>query len=299
MYRAGFIGLVGQPNAGKSTLMNALIEEKVSIVSSKPQTTRRRVMGILSQDDGQIVFVDSPGLIQNSKGLNPFLRHELEDVMSESDVLVAVLPLDEKQKEDMVSIVELVVKSGKPWVAVITKTNFMEKEHRVGVITNFLSKYSVPVFMVDSLNLKKETKNDIIKVLLNMCPEAPSPLYDIELFTPHSTRELAAEIVREKCFEFLHDEIPYGLACRVVSYEEGHDLDKIHMEILIGKENHKSIIIGKEGSTLKKIGTEARKDIEKILDKKVFLGLKVTFRETWWKNKRILEELGLDHESRT
>src|SRR5262245_10366889 len=133
-YRAGFLGLIGQPNAGKSTLMNFLVDEKVSIVSTKPQTTRRRILGIWSNEAGQIVFVDEPGIIKADKGLNSFLAQEAEDVIANSDALLAIVSVDEDKPENAEKIVEMVSKSGKPWVGIITKTDIEEKAHRIMIL---------------------------------------------------------------------------------------------------------------------------------------------------------------------
>ena len=290
-YRAGFLGLIGQPNAGKSSLMNYLVEEKVSIVSSKPQTTRRRVLGIWSSEEGQIVFVDAPGVVKSDKGLNSFLMKEAEDVIKESDALVAVLSIDESKAESAEEIIEMVSKSRKPWIGVITKADLQDKSHRVLILKNLIESKGGKSLTISVKEKSKESQEDrkaILNDFLNLLPESPSPLYDIDLFTPETERTLVAEIVREKCFELLHEEVPFGIAIRVLKFE----LPKIHLEIIVTKENHKGIVIGKGGSQLKQIGIEARKDIEKLLGGQVYLDLKVNFKEDWGKNKGIMKDLG-------
>lgn len=295
-YRAGFLGLIGQPNAGKSTLMNFLVEQKVSIVSPKPQTTRRRILGLWSGDAGQIVFVDAPGLIRADQGLNGFLAKEAESVISESDALVAVVSLDEAAAEDAEKTIEMVAKAKKPWLGVITKTDLAQKAHRILVLKNLIEKSGGRALQISAVIKDRDTEADreaLTQEFLSLLPETPAPLYDVELFTPETERTLVAEIVREKCFEFLHQEIPFGAAVRIISFDEtAKPVPRIAAEIVVTKETHKPIVIGKGGEVLKKIGTAARKDIEKLLGEKIFLELKVSARSDWAKNKRIMKELG-------
>jgi GTP-binding protein Era len=292
-YRAGFVGLIGQPNAGKSTFMNLMVEQKVSIVTSKPQTTRRRILGLLSQPEGQIVFVDAPGLVRAEKGLNAFLMSEAQDVIKNSDVLVAVLSIDEHSVEKNQTIIDMVVASRKPWIGVITKIDLHGKEHRALILRDLVEKHGGKGFLISGIKKDKDLRSNILKELLLMIPENPGPLYEEDLLSPHNTRDLVCEMIREKCFEFLHDEIPYTLAVRIRDFnEENPKIIKISADIVVGKENHKVIVIGKGGENIKTIGTYARKDIEKFLDTKVFLELKVVVREGWTENSGFMKEQG-------
>lgn len=299
-YRAGFLGLIGQPNAGKSTLMNFLVKEKVSIVSAKPQTTRRRVLGLWSGQEGQVVFVDAPGVLDVAKGLNGYLAKEAREVIGDSDALVAVLPVDSAKPEEAEQTLKLVAESGKPWIALITKTDVKDKGHRIMILKDLVEKYGKKALQISAVSKDSaidEDRKAILAELVSMMPEAPAPLYDIELFTPESERTLAAEIVREKCFEFLHQEIPFGLATRIIKFDEAADpVPRLAIEILVAKENHKGMVIGKGGAMLKEIGTAARKDIEKLLGTKIFLELNVAVRKDWSDNKRLMKELGYSHE---
>jgi GTPase len=290
-YRAGFVGLIGLPNSGKSTLMNALVGEKVSIVTSKPQTTRRRVMGLLSNEDMQIVFVDAPGVVNAKSGLNMFLHEEARDVISESDVLVAVLNIDEKSPAQLEEILTLVKESRKPWVALIHKVDLPEL-HRPQILRDKLSVLNVPIVQGSALTEPSGLKETLLKTIQPLLPEAAGPLYDEELYTLSTTRELCAEIIREKCFETLHQEVPFGLAVKVLIFNEESDVVKIHSEIMVAKENHRPIVIGSKGSALKKIGTDARKEIEKLLGEKVYLDLQVSSKRDWQRNRGIMKELG-------
>lgn len=302
-YRAGFAGVVGLPNAGKSSLMNFLVSEKVSIVSSKPQTTRRRVLGIHSSEQGQIVFVDSPGVITAAAGLNAFIAKEANEVIKDSDALILVMSLDTGSKDEAKTLVELVKKSSRPWIGVITKTDLKDKAHRQLILREMMESHGAK--KVYNLSLLKENKShkeekeELLKEVLNLLPESPAPLHDVELFTPENLRNLASEVVREKCFEFLHEELPFQVAVRPVLFDEDHpQCPQLAYEILVAKENHKAIVIGKAGQNLKKIGTEARKEIEKLMGEKIFLGLKVSYRKDWYKDAKIMKELGYYHDSK-
>lgn len=298
MYKAGFVGLIGEPNAGKSTLMNYLIDEKVSIVSPKPQTTRRRIHGIHTAEEGQIVFVDSPGLVYAKEGLNAFLEKEASEVIKESDALIAVLSVDSEKKESIEDVVNIVSRSNKPWMAVITKTDLSDKAHRVVTIRSLLERYNVPIVAVSLKDQDYEQeKPELLQKIRTLLPESEKPLYEDDIYTEESLRDLACEIVREKCFEFCHQEIPYNLAVRVIKFdEESKKIPHLSLEIIVAKENHKGIVIGKGAENLKKIGSEARKDIESMMGEKIFLDLKVSFRDSWFKNERIMKELGYSHE---
>lgn len=294
-YKAGFLGLIGQPNAGKSTLMNYLVREKVSIVTAKPQTTRRRVLGVWSTDEGQIVFVDAPGLIKADKGLNGFLSREAEEVIQQSDALLAVVAVDEKSPEEAEKVVKMVAASKKPWIGMITKSDIVANQHRIMILKRMIEEHGGKALQVSAKDMDGDDENReaLLIEFLTLMPESPAPLYDIELFTPHNTRDLVAEVIREKCFEFVHQEIPFSMAVRILKFEEeSKPVPKIYAEILVAKENHKAIVIGKSASNLKQIGIAARKEIETLMGEKVFLDLIVNFKEDWFNNKRIMQELG-------
>jgi GTPase len=297
-YRAGFVGLIGQPNAGKSTLMNFFVQEKVSIVSAKPQTTRRRILGIHSENQGQIVFIDAPGVIQADRGLNGFLAQEAMDVCKDSDLLIAVLSLDAEKPEEIDKTLELVKNSGKKCIVAITKCDIQEKSHRLSIIEDKVKTAGFESFKVQGLNQKQnlnELRSSILAQILNLLPKAPAPFYSIDLFTPETEKGLALEIIREKCFELLHQEVPFQLATRMIKFDEmAKPVPRISAEIIVEKETHKGIVIGKGASVIKEIGTLARKDIEKMLDQKVFLEIFVRVSPGWSENKGIMKELGYE-----
>jgi GTP-binding protein Era len=290
-YKAGFVGLVGLPNAGKSSLGNMVVGSKFSIVCSKAQTTRRRVKGIYSEDDMQFVITDSPGVVETTTGLNTFLQSEYRDVMDKSDVLLACMNLDAKDPEQLIAICEAVKAQKKPWAIVITKVD-LPKVHRISILRELFSPYGVPVVGVSvetEVNSHREVLIDLIKKLL---PEAPAPMYPTDSYTTESVRDLCAELVREKCFKLLHDELPYTLATQVRRFEEGPALQKIFVDIIVERDAHKAMVIGKGGEHLKRIGSEARADIEKITGTKVYLEIHVAVKDKWTRSPAHLKELG-------
>lgn len=291
-YKAGFVGLIGLPNSGKSTLMNAMVGEKVSIVTSKPQTTRRRAMGLITDPNYQIIFVDAPGVVRAQSGLNKFLHAEAEDVISQSDVLVAVLNIDERRSESLQEIIDLVSAAHKPWIALIHKTD-LPQVHRPQILRDKLSSLGVDVIQGSSLTEPGVLREILIERLLQHLPAAEAPLYDSDLYTLSTTRDLCSEIIREKCFENLHQEVPFGLAVKVLQFNEDEGaVIKVHSEILVAKENHRPIVIGKDGVVLKKIGTEARQEMEKLTGRKIYLDLRVASKRGWQKNPGLMKELG-------
>lgn len=301
-FRAGFCGLIGLPNAGKSSLMNWLCEEKLSIVTAKPQTTRRRILGIWNApaekeeaSTGQVVFVDAPGLIRSEKGLNAFLQKEAEDVIASSDILLFVLNIDQKEKDNIINVLELAKNTNKPKAFVVQKIDLRAFEHRRAMVKDLIKERfpDSAIFEVSTLpDFENDAKKQIREWALANMPEAPAPLYDQEISTPHTLRELAVEFVREQCFELLEQEVPFAIAARVLKYEEGGDLDKIQLEILVAREGHKAIVIGKKGAMIKEIGTQARKQMERAFGRKLFLDLHVSVHEGWDQNPRLMKEFG-------
>lgn len=291
-YKAGFVGLLGLPNAGKSTLVNALVGEKVSIVTDKPQTTRKRIVGILSKEDFQAVFVDSPGIIQATRGLNSFLEKEYKDILQESDLLMVVLNLDARKFEMLEEVIEMAQQSGKPWFAVINKEDQADPR-RVVILQQKLMALNKSGLVGSALKKPEAMTAQIFEAIKELLPESPGPLYEPDLFTLANERELTAEIIREKCFENLHQEIPFGLAVRIIKFIENEGpIVKIYAELLIAKENHRPIVIGQKGQKLKQIGMEARTELEKFLDRKVFLDLHVKVQSNWSESDMIMKELG-------
>lgn len=310
-FHSGFVGLIGLPNAGKSTLLNSLVKEKISIVTPKPQTTRRRILGIVNSSEGQAIFVDSPGVLEAKEGLNAFLSLEAKDVIKQSDVLVAVLNPDAQKKEDIKKIINMVLEGRKPWLAVITKVDLVKMYSRVSEIKKLLNeglaqcsnqsnKCHAIIEYSNIWNLSEnEWRDQLLSNVVKLLPETPAPLYELELFTPHTERELTAELVREKCFEVLEKEVPYGLAVRVDKFDDSSkSLYKIYVSLVVARESYKPIVIGSGGRTIKQIGIKARKELEKMLGVHIFLKLDVVVRPNWFSNKNIMKDFGYVVEKR-
>lgn len=295
-YRAGYCGLIGMPNSGKSSLMNWLVQDKVSIVTNKPQTTRRRILGLKSSAKGQAVLVDAPGIIKAEKGLNQYLENEISQIIDESDALLAVLSLDEAKKDNLDQVIDMVQKSKKPFIVVLNKVDLGKFENRKMVLERELRE-KVPDAKIFSIsNKKSEGRDDLAAAILEMLPVSKAPLFDPELLSPMPTRDLVAEFVREQCFIHLHQEIPFGTAVKVARFEEKGHVTKIMADIIVAKESFKPIVIGQGGLMIKQIGTAAREQIEKFLGVSVYLDLNVIIKESWTDNKRWMKELGYFHE---
>jgi GTP-binding protein Era len=207
-------------------------------------------------------------------------------------VLIAVLNIDEPDAENLEQIVKLCEMSGKPWIALINKTD-LPQLHRPQIMREKMIAKGVPVLQGSALKEGKGLRESLVERLLPMLPAADGPLYDEDLYTLSSTRELCAEIVREKCFENLHQEIPFGLAVRILKFtEDDGPVLKIHLEILVAKDNHRPIVVGRGAQVIKKIGMEARKSIEKLVGRKVYLDLRVAAKRNWAGNPGVMKELG-------
>ena len=292
-YKAGFLGIIGQPNAGKSSLMNYLIREKISIVTSKPQTTRRRILGLHSETAGQVVFIDAPGIVKSTSGLNSFLQKEAEDVIRASDALMAVLSISEDSIERNQEIIDMVAKSRKPWFAVMTKTDLTDKAHRINLLRELIKKNGSSALAVSIKNTTDEDRKLILDECIKVLPKADAPLYDTELFTTENVKSIVEEIIREKCFETLEYEVPYQLAVQTRKFDEdAKPCPKIFVDIILGKETHKPIVIGKGAANIKKIGAESREEIQKMMDvDKVYLELNVVVKNNWFENATAMKEL--------
>lgn len=290
-FRAGFVALVGEPNAGKSTLLNAILSEHVSIVSDKPQTTRARVTGILNLPEAQVIFVDAPGTLKSTSGINRFLQEESADVIDKADVVCALLSADASE-ESAKALVQTIRAKRKPWIALITKVDILGAGTRTPRFFQYLIEEKIPFVSLSSLRRPEEAREEVLNRVLPLLPESPAPLYDTELYTTQTMRQMAAEFVREACFLTLKQEIPYGLAVRVMEFNENGAVVRVRCEIMVDRPNHKGIVIGAKGQMLKRIGSQARAMLEEIVGRQVFLELHVTVHEDWTRNTRILKELG-------
>lgn len=290
-YRAGFVALVGQPNAGKSTLLNSLLGEKVSITSDKPQTTRGRVTGIMNQPEAQIVFVDSPGTLKSTTGINKFLQEEVQDVIENADVVCALLAAD-GSLDSVKDLIGALKEKKKAWIAIITKIDLLGGT-RTPKFFQYLIDEEVPFVSISTLRRPEEAKGELLSRIIPLLPEAEAPLYEDDIYTTQTLRQMAAEFIREACFENLHQEIPYGLAVKIVEFKEDEGpVVRVRAELVVEKDNHRAIVIGAKGQTIKKIGIQARKEIEQVVGRQVFLEMHVQVRKNWTQNPRMMKELG-------
>jgi GTP-binding protein Era len=293
-HKSGFVNIIGHPNVGKSTLMNALVGERMSIITHKPQTTRHRILGIVNDDDYQIVFSDTPGLIKKTnykmqERMNAFVQGTTED----ADVMLLVI--DVKEPFDAESPILQIVKKVKcPLFLVLNKTDLLNEEQLMKVLLLWKDQINfAEIIPISALN--KKNTSLLLNKILEYIPEGPV-YYPKDQFTDRSERFFVSEIIREKILLLYHQEIPYSVEVIVDTFKEDPDPDKnlikIHSTIFVSRKTQKSIIIGDKGSAIKKLGMDARKDIEKFLDKRVFLELFVKVKEDWRDDDSSLKMFG-------
>jgi GTP-binding protein Era len=295
--RSGMVAIVGPPNAGKSTLMNGLLEQKISIVSPKPQTTRNRILGIMNGPEYQIVLLDTPGLHKAREPLNQEMVRIALDSLHEVDAVLYMidvsLPLPEKLKaekgEELAGYMEQV---RCPVILVLNKVDLLNKEKLLAMIQAYAELFPFHAVIPMSA-LHGDGTDRLLAELLRVLPVGPR-YYPEDIPTDASERFLVAEIIREKVFLLTGDEIPYSTAVLIESFKEdpAKGLITIHGAIVLERESQKGIVIGKGGVKLKGIGTAARKDIERLLDQKVLLKLFVKVRKNWSRDEQFLKELG-------
>jgi GTPase len=292
MIHCGFIGLVGLPNAGKSSLLNKLIGARVSIVSSKPQTTRQSLSGVLSTDKVQLIFLDAPGFVRPQTGLFEFLAAEFDRVIEKSELLLFLLSHDQEETEELQQALARIEKSAKPYQIVFTKADLKPTPFVLGLKIKQQEKgLNLVQVSVQDQELFAAFQDWLMARALEF-PAEPGPLYDPEMISLDRTRDLVAEVIREECFERLSKEVPFGVAVIIQSFKDQGKMPHIEANILVEKENHKGILIGQGGQQLKAIGQGARAKIEELLGSKVYLGLHVSYKKNWSRNPAIMKELG-------
>lgn len=299
MHKSGFINIVGRPNVGKSTLMNALVGERMSIITAKPQTTRHRILGILSGESFQMVFSDTPGMIDQpayrmQQAMNAFVRTSFED----ADLMLLVTEPAETYSPDD-PLLESLRRIKVPRFLIINKTDLIGEEALAALILSWKEKCPfeeiVPVSALHAINTAK-----LLELILQYLPEGPE-YFPKDQLTDRSERFFVSEIIREKILLLYHQEIPYSVEVIVESFKEGETtreglpLVRIAATIFVSRKTQKPILIGKNGESIKKLGTEARLAIEKFLEKKVFLELFVKVKENWRDDELMLKRLGYLH----
>jgi len=293
--RFGTVALIGRPNAGKSTLMNRLLREKLAIVSDKPQTTRHRLVGILSAERGQMVFYDTPGVHKPLHRMNKQMVRYAVDALDEADVVCLLVDAAQRFGSGDAYMLELLERSRRPKIALLNKIDRVSKPSLLPVIQRYadtgLFEEVVPVSA-----LTGDGCDRLLDLLWGLLPEGP-PGYDADLLTLHPERFLAAERIREKILEHTRDELPFATAVLLETWEEEagrgpqRGLIKIGASILVEKPGQKKILIGRGGSMIKTIGTEARLDLEEFLESRVFLDLHVRVEPDWRERRNVLADI--------
>ncbi len=295
MHRSGFVNIIGHPNVGKSTLLNQLVGERMSIITAKPQTTRHRIFGILSGDDFQIVFSDTPGFIQApaykmQEAMNRFVHTSFED----ADLILFVTEPSEHYPDDD-PLLQRLRQAEAPVFLVINKTDLAKPEQVEQLTAQWQARLPVQrSFAIAALHGQGTAA--LLDAILAALPEGPE-YFPKDQLTDRPERFFVAEIIREKILELYHQEVPYSCEVGIESFKEteskdGQPLTRIQAEIYVARKTHKPILIGKDGEAIKKLGTEARKAIETFLDTKVFLELHVKIRENWRDDDNALRRFG-------
>lgn len=289
MHRAGFVNIFGKPNAGKSTLLNALLGEKLAIVSPKVQTTRHRITGILTEKDYQIVFSDTPGIIDPKYKLHEKMMGAVRSALEDADVALLLMDARDNVEECLELFGSLKLKATS--LLVVNKMDTLEKADLEKLLERCRAWGKASAVVAISA-LQKKGLNTLLEKIVSLLPES-EPFYPEDTLTDRSTRFFVAEIIREKIFHLFEEEIPYHTAVVVTQFQEKHTLTKISADIVVTRETQKGIILGEKGKSIREIGSRARVDIEKFLDRKVFLELHVKVRDKWRDNDLYLKEYGL------
>jgi GTPase len=291
MFKSGFITIIGRPNVGKSTLMNHLMGEKLSIVSSRPQTTRNNIQTILTKDNYQIVFVDTPGIHKPRHKLGEYMVKSAQDTFKDVDVVLFLTNPDTEVGKGDQYILEQLKGKNVPVFLVLNKIDENTEERVANTIKNYAAYFDftevIPIAAIKGKNTDK-----LLELMVKYLPEGPK-YYPEDMITDQQEKFIVAETIREKALRLLSQEVPHGIAVEIITMKKDEkEIYNIEATLLCEKDSHKGIIIGKGGETLKKISTYARQDIEKFLGTKVYLKLWVKVKKEWRDNTSLLKELG-------
>ena len=290
--KAGFISLVGRPNAGKSTLLNHLVGQKLAIVSDKPQTTRHRIVGVKNVPGAQLVFIDTPGIHKPVHRMNRRMVDTALDTLREVDVVVLVVDVTDPPGTGDRFVLDLVERSQASAVLALNKVDLIRKPKLLPLIEHYSTSSFRAIVPVSALS--GDGVSALTTEIVDALPEGEA-LYPEEYLTDQTERALAAELIREKVLRHTREELPYTTAVVIDQFEEaaGSQPSRIFASILVDHESQKPIVIGKGGELIKRIGTEARQDLEEMIGTRVFLDLHVKVRQDWREDERLLDELGL------
>jgi len=288
MFKSGFVTIIGKPNVGKSTLLNRIINEKVAIVSPKPQTTRNKIIGILNDEESQIVFIDTPGIHKSKNKLDEYMQDSVDSAVKDVDILLILIDGSKPIRDKDVELVKSY--DDKNTILVVNKIDVSEFDKLLPALQVFNDlknvKDIVPISAKTGKNVDK-----LVEIIKSHLREGEKYFVNDE-FTDKTERFLVSEAIREKVLILLQDEIPHGVAVDIIEYMETPTLYTISADLICERESHKKIIIGKGGEMLKKIGTQARKEIEEIVGTKVMLNLYVKVRDNWRNSKNYVNEYG-------
>jgi GTP-binding protein Era len=288
-FKSGFVNIIGNPNVGKSTLLNELVGEKLSIITSKAQTTRHRILGIVNGEEFQIIFSDTPGIVKPVYKLHDSMMKFVRTAITDADVILYVTDVIETWDKN-VHFIEKLNKVAAPVIVAINKTDLSKAEAIDLLITEWNTHVPKATVMPISAKLRFNVPN-LFNTILEKLPEGPA-YYPLDSLTDKPERFFVTEIVREKIFLNYQQEIPYSCEVVIDSFKEAEDIVRINAIIHVMRESQKGIIIGHKGEMLKKVGTQARIDIEKFLGKKVYIGLQVKVALDWRNNEKILKRFG-------
>jgi GTPase len=292
-HKAGFIAVMGRPNVGKSTLINALLGQKIAAVSPRPQTTRKRQLGILTREDAQIVFVDTPGVHKALHKLGENMNKEAAETLQDSDVILFLVEVSQKPQPEDLLLVDLLkaLKREIPIILALNKADLVDEEQLAINSAAYidLAPQATPITLSAT---RPDHLPQLLDMILERLPES-EPFFPADQVTDLYEREIAADLIREAALYILRDEIPHGIAIRIDQYQErGQNGAYIEATLFVERESHKPIVIGQGGQMLKKIGTLARQKIEQMSERKVFLQLKVKVRKNWRDDEKVLRWFG-------
>lgn len=290
--RSGFVSLIGRPNVGKSTLLNTIINQKIAITSNKPQTTRNIIQGVYNEEGYQIVFVDTPGIHKPINKLGKVLNKEAQSLIRDVDLVLFIVDAADGIGSGDKKIISSLKGTDSPVILVLNKIDRMSKEQIIEAINNYKDLYDFNEIVPLSA-ITKDNVQELIEVIKKYLTDDVR-YFDDETITTSTMNFLVSEFVREKIFRMTEQEIPHSVTCVTTKYEEKKNIVNITVEVIVDRDSIKKIVIGKNGSLLKTVGIEARKDIEALIDKKVYLELYVKTIEKWRDKERYLNELGFN-----
>lgn len=293
-YYSGFVSLIGRPNVGKSTLMNCLIGEKISIISNKPQTTRNKIQSILTKDDFQVIFIDTPGIHNPKSKLGNYMVKSAETTLNEVDIVLYLIEPFEKIKDSDMAIIERLKNVKSNVFLIINKMDTVEHLQLLKVIDSYKEIYNFKEIIPISA-LKNKNCDELLNCIKKYLPEGPQ-YFPPDMITDQPERQIVAEIIREKALYSLQEEIPHGIAVEVTSMKKRENKDLIDVEatLFCERDSHKGIIIGKKGTMLKNIGSKSRIDIERLLGTNVNLQIWIKVKKDWKDNEFLLKNFGYD-----